>query len=96
MLGLATFLGMVGATMLYLVRSARQWRPHDPQRAMLASSFVFALVAYLTTAAFLHLSYQRYFWVLLGLANAVIWSLRREADEQLGTRRPGAASGSPA
>jgi hypothetical protein len=59
---------------------------------MLASSFIFALVAYLTTAAFLHLSYQRYFWVLLGLANAVVWSLGREAEEQLGGRQPGASS----
>ena len=92
MLGLAAFFGMVGATMIYLYRSARLWRPHDPQRAMLASSFLFALVAYLTTAAFLHLSYQRYFWVLLGLANAVIWTLRREADEQHGGRQPGASS----
>lgn len=92
MLGLAAFFGMVGVTMIYLYRSARLWRPHDPQRAMLASSFLFALVAYLTTAAFLHLSYQRYFWVLLGLANAVIWTLRREADEQHGGRQPGASS----
>jgi putative inorganic carbon (HCO3(-)) transporter len=92
MLGLAAFFGMVGATMISLYRSARLWRPHDPQRAMLASSFIFALVAYLTTAAFLHLSYQRYFWVLLGLANAVIWSLGREAEEQLGGRQPGASS----
>jgi putative inorganic carbon (hco3(-)) transporter len=96
MIGLGAFLGMVGATMIYLYRSARLWRPHDPQRAMLASSFFFALVAYLTTAAFLHLSYQRYFWVMLGLANAVIWTLRREAEEQLKGRGAGVSSTSPA
>jgi O-Antigen ligase len=96
MIGLAAFLGMVGATLIYLYRSARHWRPLDPQRAMLASSFFFSLVAYLATAAFLHLSYQRFFWVLLALANAVIWSLRREAEGEFASRSAEAASGSAA
>jgi putative inorganic carbon (hco3(-)) transporter len=84
-IGLAGFLAMVGATLIYLHRGARYWRDRDPQRAMLASSLFFGLFAYLATAAFLHLSYQRYFWVLLALGNAVVWSLQREAeDEHLG------------
>lgn len=86
-IGLGAFLAMVGVTLAYLYRSARLWRPHDPERAMLASSFFFALCAYLATAAFLHLSYQRYFWLLLALANAVIWSLHREAGEELEASR---------
>jgi hypothetical protein len=82
-IGLATFLGMVGVTLAYLYRNARRWRPHDPQRATLASSLFFAVFAYLATAAFLHLSYQRFFWALLALATAAIWSLEREAEEEL-------------
>ena len=96
MIGLAAFLGMVGATLIYLYSSARFWRRLDPQRAMLASSFFFSLVAYLATAAFLHLSYQRFFWALLALANAVIWSLRREAEEEVAGRHEEAASTSAA
>lgn len=82
-IGLATFLGMVGVTLAYLYRNARRWRPHDRQRAALASSLFFAVFAYLATATFLHLSYQRFFWALLGLASAAIWSLENEAEEEL-------------
>lgn len=97
-LGLGAFLALVGITLAGLYRSARDWRQRDPQRAMLASSFFFSLCAYMATAAFLHLSYQRYFWVVLALANAVIWSLRREAEDELGPnsgRYPAAPSPSP-
>jgi hypothetical protein len=31
---------------------------------------------------FLHLSYQRYFWAVLGLASAAIWVLGRDEEEQ--------------
>jgi hypothetical protein len=71
---------MVGTALALLYRGAQQWRERDPDRALLASSFFFALFAYLACAAFLHLSYQRYFWVLLALASAVIWALRQEAE----------------
>jgi len=30
-----------------------------------------ALILYLTTGLFLHLSYIRYFWLLIGLADAI-------------------------
>jgi len=55
---------------------------------MLASSLFFGLFAYLACALFLHLSYQRYFWALLGLASAAIWTLRREAEDQLALPLP--------
>ena len=90
LIGLGAFVAMVGTAMVLLYRSARYWRERDPQRAMLASSFCFSLVAYLACAAFLHLSYQRYFWGLLALASAVIWSLRRESEEEDVVARAGA------
>ena len=37
-------------------------------------------MAYLTTALFLHLSYQRYYWLLLGLAGAAVHILRPPTD----------------
>ena len=80
--GLGTFLAMVGTAMALLYGRARYWRGRDPERAMLAGSFLAALFAYLASAAFLHLSYQRFFWVLLALASAVIWTLHREAEER--------------
>jgi putative inorganic carbon (HCO3(-)) transporter len=81
--GLGAFLAMVGTPMVLLYRSARRWRTANPQRAMVASSFFFALFAYLACGVFLHLSYQRYLWVLLALASAAIWTLRREAKDEL-------------
>lgn len=83
LIGLTAFLAMVGTPMVLLYRSARRWRKRDPQRAMVASSLLFALFAYLACAVFLHLSYQRYFWALLALASAAIWTLRREAEDEL-------------
>jgi putative inorganic carbon (hco3(-)) transporter len=83
LIGLGAFLAMVGTPMVLLYRSARRWRKRDPERAMVASSFLFALFAYLACGAFLHLSYQRYFWGLLALASAAIWTLRREAEDDL-------------
>jgi putative inorganic carbon (HCO3(-)) transporter len=94
LIGLGTFLAMVGTAMALLYRSSRYWRSRDPLRASLASGFLFALFAYLATGAFLQLSYQRYFWVLLALASSVIWTLRREerAEALEGTPVPRLAS----
>jgi O-antigen ligase len=81
-IGLGAFLALVGTTLVLLYRAAREWRQRDPERALLASSFFFAIFAYLACAVFLHLSYQRYFWVLLALASSVIWALRQEAEDE--------------
>jgi O-antigen ligase len=77
-LGLTAFLAMAGAALVLLFRAARYWRDRDPERAIIASSLLFALIAYLASAMFLHLSYQRYFWAVLGLASAAVWVLRRD------------------
>jgi putative inorganic carbon (HCO3(-)) transporter len=84
-IGLGAFLALVGTTLVLLYRAAREWRVRDPERALLASSFFFALFAYLACAVFLHLSYQRYFWVLLALGSSVIWALRQEAEDERGS-----------
>jgi putative inorganic carbon (hco3(-)) transporter len=79
MLGLGAFVAMMATALALLYRRMRYWRRLDPERSLLASSLFFGLVAYLASAAFLHLSYQRYFWVVLALASSAIWALR--ADE---------------
>jgi hypothetical protein len=78
--GLATFGSIVGVTMLQLQRLRVKWRSRRPDLANLATTMFVSLVAYLTSAIFLQLSYQRYFWELIAIANAVIWVLQREAD----------------
>jgi putative inorganic carbon (HCO3(-)) transporter len=82
MVGFAAFVAMVGAALVLLHRAMRYWRRLDPERSMIASSIFFGLVAYLASAAFLHLSYQRYFWIVLALASSAIWALRADQADQ--------------
>jgi O-antigen ligase len=81
MIGFAAFVAMVGSALVLLHRAMRYWRRLDPERSMIASSIFFGLVAYLASAAFLHLSYQRYFWIVLALASSAVWALRRDQAE---------------
>lgn len=81
LVGLTAFGGLVGTTMFGLLRARRRWRDVDRSREMLAGGYLFSMYAYLLTAAFLQLSYQRYFWALLALANGAIWSLRSTDGE---------------
>ena len=79
--GLGAFLATIGTTLLLLWRVRRRWLHLRPELASWATGFGLAIMAYLTTAIFLHLSYQRYFWLLIALANAAIWILSRERSE---------------
>jgi putative inorganic carbon (HCO3(-)) transporter len=82
LLGLSLFLALLGTTLVCLHRAARYWRGRRPEYELLALSFFYSLLAYMGTALFLHLSYQRYFWVLVALSSSVIWALRREARRE--------------
>jgi len=77
--GLALFLAIVGTTMAGLWRLARSWdvRRRSAESA-LALAFVLSILAYLTSGLFLQLAYQRYFWLLIAIANAAWWALGRE------------------
>jgi O-antigen ligase len=67
-LGLLCFLALVGIVLRDLNRVRRLTADGDRERAVVASGFFLALVAYLTSGLFLHLAFQRYFWILLALA----------------------------
>ena len=87
LIGLVAFGGLVGTTMFGLLRARRRWRGVDTAREMLAGGYLFSMYAYLLTAAFLQLSYQRYFWALLALANGAIWSLRATTGDDAAAQR---------
>lgn len=72
-LGLAAFLAIVGATLVQLRRLGRFWRQRNPELAALADGMLVSLIAYMASAIFLQLAYQRYFWFLIALGNATIW-----------------------
>jgi O-antigen ligase len=71
-LGLVGFLGIVVVTLVELFRVRKRWLEEHPDVANIATSFIMANVAYLATGIFLHLSYIRYFWLLMALSSAVI------------------------
>ena len=53
-----------------------------PDLANIATAFLLALVAYMGTSVFLHLSYPRYFWMILALASAAIHCIKSEESRQ--------------
>jgi O-antigen ligase len=69
-LGLLTFCGAVGATLLNVWRVRRLARAGS-ELLNLANALFLALAAYGFSGIFLHLSYQRYFWFLLALAGTL-------------------------
>jgi O-antigen ligase len=69
-LGLAAFLGILGLTLRDLIRVRRLAMTSHPEMAMMATGLMLAIVTYMATGLFLHLSYARYFWLMLALAGA--------------------------
>jgi O-antigen ligase len=76
--GLAAESGMAGSVLFFsimiitlrdLVRARRRCVVVRPELANIAASFVLVLIAYLTTAIFLHFAYVRFFWLLMALAH---------------------------
>lgn len=70
--------GIFAATLMGLWRVRRAWLPRNPEYAAWATAFMLAVVGYLLTSLFLHIAYMRYLWLLMALANSVIWILDRE------------------
>ena len=69
-LGLLMFLGAVSATIIQLMRARARALATRPDLASIAAGFMLALVGYLASGLFLHLSYARYFWLVLALGGA--------------------------
>jgi putative inorganic carbon (hco3(-)) transporter len=69
-LGIGSFLFLLVRILTSLMAAARQWAALDRGRQVLARGFFAAVLVYIYSGMFLHLSYVRYFWLLLGLAAA--------------------------
>lgn len=76
-IGLFAFMAIPAwlAVRLWFLR--RSWSRVNEENALLASAFLMALVGYFGSAVFLHLAYQRYYWLLLGLTGAAVHLLSR-------------------
>ena len=70
--GFGMFLTIVVAALLRLLEAWRLARDRDPYLTNMILASVASLFAYLFTAMFLQLSYQRYFWFLMAFAGATV------------------------
>jgi O-antigen ligase len=77
--GLTSFLAIVGLIFTRLWRARKVLAARAPGLADLATACWLSILAYMTTAMFLHLSYQRYFWLLLAIATAALHVVTSEA-----------------
>lgn len=76
-LGILAFLGILGATILALLR-ARQLalRSGDHVLAIVVGGFILSTAAFMLSGLFLHLAFARYAWLMLALANAAAATVR--------------------
>ena len=80
--GLVTFVAIPAVVLLRLWRVWRSARSSNSRRAAMAAGYISAIMAYLVTGVFLHLAFERYYWMLLALADAAATvALRAIAEE---------------
>ncbi len=82
-IGFSTFMAVIAATLVPLWRLRRRLRATRPDLANIAATFFLSVLGYLYTGVFLHLSYERYFWMLLALAAVAAAVIRRDAGPDL-------------
>jgi O-antigen ligase len=81
LIGFACFMAIALVTVQQLARVRRYWAQRRADLDFIISGFLLAIIAYLCSATFLHLSYQRYFWLLLAMAGAAIEIYRPPVGE---------------
>ncbi len=94
--GLSMFLAVIGATIVPLWRLRRRLAETRPDLANIAAGFFLSVLAYLYTGVFLHLSYERYFWMLLALSAVAAAVVRQEAGPELTDPTPAGPVANPA
>jgi O-antigen ligase len=77
-LGLITFLGAIVVTLIQLAKArAAALRRGRQDLAAMATGFLLSVLAYMATGIFLHISYARYFWLMLALAGATAFVVQQ-------------------
>jgi len=70
--GLSCFMAIVIVILCQLFRIIRINAKHRLELADMAAAFFIAILGYLGTGVFLSFAYQRYYWLIIGLAGATI------------------------
>jgi O-antigen ligase len=68
LLGLICFVLILFIPLRDLVRARKQWIVSHPDWSYLATAFFQVLISYIITGLFLHLSYMRFFYLMVALA----------------------------
>lgn len=84
LLGLITFLLILLIPLRDLARARKKWMVSRPDLSYLATAFFQVLVAYMVTGLFLHLSYYRFFYLMLALAVVASRLGEPETETELG------------
>jgi putative inorganic carbon (hco3(-)) transporter len=83
LIGLACFLSIPFVIMRGLWKERKRLAQSHPELADTATAFFLSLTAYAISAVFDHLSYQRYFWLLMALSSAAIRIAHSRSEEQV-------------
>src|SRR6266446_6269010 len=81
-IALACLLAIFFVIMHGLWRERRHWLQNHPELANAATAFFLCLCAYAISAVFEHLSYQRYFWLLVALSSAAARIIHSQREAQ--------------
>ncbi|HUR21293.1 MAG TPA: O-antigen ligase family protein, partial [Vicinamibacterales bacterium] len=76
--GLLVFLAIFISLIVRLTRARHYWLDRDSELAYLAIALQFSLFAYLGTGVFLHMAYERYQALLLGVVGAALQIMHME------------------
>ena len=79
--GMILFLGMLTTSIFTLLRIRQMVIGTDRELEQTVSGFLLALTGYLVMGVFLHMSYIRYFWLMLALADACNYVIQTSANE---------------
>lgn len=79
--GLVVFMAIPLMLLMDLRRHRRFFFHRRPELARLAAGFSLALLAYLGTGVFLHLAFERYYWLLVALTAAAVGIMNEWALE---------------
>ena len=81
-LGFICLAAILLITLWQLALARRRWVGRRTDLANMATAFSLSVVTYMTTGIFLHLSYARYFWLIMALAGATaLIALRADPDD---------------
>jgi O-antigen ligase len=81
--GLVCLLAILLVIMRELWSGRRRWLHSHPENAYWATAFFLCLCAYAISAVFAHLSYQRYFWVLVALSSAAARIVHSMSEDRI-------------